>query len=81
MSGQPLAQCMQTQPERPQLTLQLRTARTECQMTENDLTECRPGVVGADFSIHEVMEVQSADEAVSGQGERTGWGEYQGTGP
>ena len=71
---------MQAQPERPQLTLQLRTAGTACQMTENDLAECRSGVVGADFSIHEIVEVQSTGEAVSGQGVRTGWGEYDGTG-
>jgi hypothetical protein len=38
-------------------------------MAKDDLAESRPGVVGADFAVHVIVEVQSADEAVSGQGE------------
>lgn len=38
-------------------------------MLQDDLAESRPTVVGANLAIHIVVEVQSADEAVSGQGE------------
>jgi hypothetical protein len=38
-------------------------------MAVNDLAKSGPGVVGADFAVHVIVEVQSADEAVSGQGE------------
>lgn len=69
MLRQPLAHRVQTLAERTKLMLQPRATRTERQMRENDFAKRRASVIGTDFPIHEVVEVQPGDEAVSGQGE------------